>query len=175
MKLKDLMEKYGEREIAEFDFEEAFEKLDHDENDGAVLIEVLKKKPKTIWDLEEGDNYILETDTGGIMDCEVRHKEIFEKSREVGNIFLDQYEAEKDIERRKVETLLLKYGGRRWFKSGKENWFISFDCSSGLFKSLYTIREHRTGVIYFDTEEQAEKAINEIGEERIKKALFEVR
>lgn len=175
MKLKDLMKKYGEREIAEFDFEKAFEKLDNDENDGAVLIEVLKKKTKSIWDLEEGDNYILETDTGGIMDCEVRHKGIFEQSREVGNIFLDQYEALHDIERRKVEAMLLKHGGRRWFNENSENFYIYCDMDIKVIDCTNTYDFHYQGSIYFDSEIQAEKAIEEIGADRIRDALFEVR
>ena len=41
------MEKYGDYEIREFDFEEAFHKLDNDDDISGICIDVLKKKPKT--------------------------------------------------------------------------------------------------------------------------------
>ena len=172
MKLKELVEKYGEYEIREFDFEEAFHKLDKDENITAVCIDVLKKKTKSVWNLEKGDHYLLETDTGEVLSCELRYVDTFKKSLAVGNVFLTREDAEKDTERRKVETLLLKHGGRRWFKDGVANWLIVL-AKDGL--TWFIHNKPIQGVIYFDSEIQAEKAISEIGEERLKKALFEVK
>ena len=163
MKLKDLIEQYGEYDVV----------LSKREATNEIMIEGRKPKPKTIWDLEEREA-VFTLNCDGFIEDDTWY-DCLDDERDNGNIFLTYEDAVTERERRKVETLLLKHGGHRWFKSGKENWFISFDCSAGLFKSLYTIREHRTGVIYFDTEEQLKKAFEQIGKERIKKALFEVR
>jgi kynurenine formamidase len=173
MKLKDLIEKYGDYEIREFDFEEAFEKLDKDENITAVCIDVLKKKPKSVWELEKCDHYLLETDTGEVLSCELRYVDTFKKSLAVGNVFLTQEDAEKDVERRKVEALLLKYGGRRWLKEDGDSFHLVWDNYD--FEIYQAYGALPLGTIFFDTKAQIEKAIEEIGADRIKEALFEVR
>jgi hypothetical protein len=85
----------------------------------------------------------------------------------------EQEEAEKEVERRKFETLLLKYGGRRWFNEKGDNFYLVRENKDFETYQAYCILP--LGTIYFDTEEQAKKAISEIGEERLKRALFEVR
>ena len=164
MKLKELMEKYGEYDVV----------VSRSITTNEIMINGRKPKPKTVWDLRKGDKcYYISLfgdveDTGGYLSP-------LSEAIDMGVVFLTEEEANKDLERRKVETLLLKHGGRRWFKNGKENWFVTFDRSVGFFRYVYTIRDQRQGTIYFDTEKQARKAVAEIGEERIKKALFEVR
>ena len=88
---------------------------------------------------------------------------------------MTEEEAEKDVERRKVETLLLKYGGRRWFKDDTPNYFIRVYENGGWLTSDWTNHSPIQGTIYFDTEKQAIDAIEEIGEDKIIEALFEVR
>ena len=132
-----------------------------------------KPKPKSVWNLKDGDRYFVLYHDGDMADYKWKgDTSLGACYRDYGNIFLTRDEAEKDVERRKVETLLLKYGGRRWFKDGVENWLIVL-MEDRLTWFIYN--ESIQGVIYFDTEEQAEKAIEEIGKERIKQALFEVR
>ena len=169
MKLKDLAEKYGEQEVLCW-AERADESLEW------VNIKLGKPNPKTVWDLEKGvDNYYYVDETGDVGISTWYDWECDRGRFNIGIAFLTEEEAEKDVERRKVETLLLKHGGRRWFKddSGtgeKMNWhiFYGFDISVGWGGA-------RQGTIYFDTKEQAQKAIDKIGADRIKEALFEVR
>lgn len=166
MKLKDLMEKYGEYEVnskcvvGECEIER-------------IVIDLTKPKPKTVWDLEENDGFFVLTSDGKILyykfGCYNNHE------IECGSAFLTYTEAEQNLERRKVEALLLKHGGRRWFKQNGENWNIELRfVDNGLLKNC-AIRHLIQGGIYFDTEEQAQKAIEQIGDGRIKTALFEVR
>lgn len=165
MKLKDLLEKYGEYEVSETkgDWCDA----------GHITLEINKPKPNSIWELKNGDWYHCINVKGEVMSDVWR--EVVYPEREVGNAFLTKEEAEKDLERRKVETLLLKHGGRRWFKRGSANYFL--ECYGESIKVDYTNSSNFAwqGLIYFDTEEQLKKTFAEIGEERIKKALFEVR
>ena len=165
MKLKELVEKYGEQEVLCW-AERADESLEW------VNIKLEPHKPKTVWDLQEGDEYFLITTYGTAM-----RKFAVGKSDNVyvknGNVRLTKEEAEQDIERRKVETLLLKHGGRRWFNSKGDNWYLvreNYD-----FETYQAFCILPLGAIYFDTEEQAKKAVIEIGKARIVKSLFEVR
>ena len=165
MKLKELVEQYGEYDVV----------LSKREATNEILIEGRKPKLKTVWDLGIREIYYDLHSDGQIHPLRYEGKESDEKRILTGSAFLTKEEAKQEVERRKVETLLLKHGGRRWFKddSGtgeKMNWYIfyGYDISVGWGGA-------RQGTIYFDTKEQAQKAVKEIGEERIKNALFEVR
>ena len=180
MKLKELVEQYGEYEIytdSPNHVVNAFKDLDS-KDDGVLCLfaKKPKQKPRTVWDLERGDRHCWVDITGAICtDVKWRDDEEDKLSRAMGYVFLTEEEANREVERRKVETLLLKYGGRRWRSSEKPNCFIWFDLDKNSIDVVYDISVHPLGVILFDTKEQAEKAVEEIGEERIKKALFEVR
>lgn len=166
MKLKDLLEKYGEYEVSETkgDWCDA----------GHITLEINKPKPNSIWELKNGDWYYCINVKGEVMSDVWR--EVVYPEREVGNAFLTEKDAENERERRRVETLLLKHGGRRWFKEHKHNWFIALENGVEDNPRTYNATSiSKQGAIYFDSEEAAEKAISEIGEERIKKALFEAR
>lgn len=158
MKLKELVEQYGEYTVPQ----ELIEKLE-------------KPKPQSVWELEEGDEYYYINADGYINISTYAEVESEENCVSVGNVFLIYEEAEKDVERRKVETLLLKHGGRRWFKEDTPNYFIRVYENGGWLKSDWTNHSPIQGTIYFDTEKQAIDAIEEIGEDKIIEALFEVR
>lgn len=167
MKLKDLIEQYGEYEVSatKGDWCDA----------GHITLELNKPKPKTVWDLEKGDNHHWIDITGDVcINVPWKDTEEDKRSREIGIVFLTKEEAEKDVERRKVETLLIKHGGRRWFNGYNHNFHIGLDEYEEHLKA-YILMTPTQGTIYFDTSARAEKAIDEIGEDRIKKALFEVR
>jgi len=165
MKLKELVAQYGEYDVG------LIETPKGQESEWA-RIHLFKPKPKSVWELEHGDEYVRITGTGGVSECEVCTKITYDRQRDIGNVFLTREDAEKDTERRKVETLLLKYGGRRWYKKSRGNYALKTDDLNRLTINYLTYIQ---GTIFFDTKEQAEKAIEEIGAERIKNALFEVR
>lgn len=158
-KLKDLISEYGEYEVSD-----------------ELIAQFKKPSPKTIWDLKKGDNHHWVDITGDVcINVPWQDSKEDKLAREIGNVFLTREEAEKEEERRKVETLLLKYGGRRWFIKGESNMFLYYDAR---FKTLrYEIKTILPvqGTIYFDSFEKLDKAVKAIGEERIINALFEVR
>ena len=157
MKLKELLEQYGEYTVPQ----ELIEKLE-------------KPKQKTIWDLEKGNEYFY-CCGNKVYQAYWCNNEYYDQLRIiVGNIFLTKEEAEKEVERREVEALLLKNGGRRLFDGYNHNYHIGLDDYEKHLK-VYILMTPTQGTIYFDTKAQAEKAISEIGEERIKKVLFEVK
>lgn len=162
IKIKDIVEKYAEYEIDEDKLKE-------------LLIE---PKQKTIWELEAGDiyNYI---DSDGTIVTSIWSNDFYHVDRRAaGNCFLTREEAEFELERRKVETELLRCGGTRDMMSiGKDDirkYYILYShfqdkvCIESLCYTQYL------GCIYFKSREDAQRAINEIGEDRIKKYLFYV-
>lgn len=173
MKLKELVEKYGEYEIypdSPKHIENAFKDLDS-KDDGTLCLCVKKPKPKSVWELNNKDEHYSVNECGFIKHFDA--SDFIGYKRDIGNVFLTYEDAVRERERREVETLLLKCGGRRWFKRNRYNYYMWLNTYGSLIISSTSVRVQ--GVIYFDTDEQAQNAVKEIGEERIKKALFEVR
>lgn len=150
---------------------------------------------KTVWDLKEGEECYSLTICGnvhhGFWDGSSSSIEI----RDTGSLFLTREEAECEIERRKVETEMLRLGGRRNFKFNGKNYFIYYSGSSeivlstslngtlldlndwinakGINVGFYTSIMHQ-GFIYFDSKEQLNEVVKTIGLDRIKKYIFGV-
>lgn len=157
MKLKELVEQYGEYTVPQ-EFIDKLEKL----------------KPQTAWDLTVGEEYYY---AYGLNVCKSNwgNSEAYDLERTLSGVaFLTEEECKADIERRQVEALLLKYGGRRWFEKDGNNYHIWL-MPDGCIRMSLIYAAPAQGLIYFDSKDEAGKAIEEIGEERIKKALFEVR
>lgn len=131
---------------------------------------------KTVWDLKEGEECYSLTICGnvhhGFWDGSSSSIEI----RDTGSLFLTREEAECEIERRKVETEMLRLGGRRNFKFNGKNYFIYYNGwinAKGINVGFYTSIMHQ-GFIYFDSKEQLNEVVKTIGLDRIKKYIFGV-
>ena len=161
IKLKEVVKKYQDYEVDE-------EKLKE------ILV---KPKPKSVWELSKGDRYYEITHAATIGYCVHAHRwdniPYEKESRNIGNIFLTEEEAEFEIERRKIETILLKHG-RRNFKGHENNFYIFYDYFCKELEIGNNCILGYQGTIYFDTTELCQKAINEVGEENIKKYIFGV-
>lgn len=139
------------------------------------LLEPYIEKPKTVWDLREGDTYYSIYGNGNVSSEKKWFDDEYENNyREIGNTFLNREEAEFECERRKIETEMLKLGGRRRFEKGKANWYLEYRPMSGGIEILWSSYEIDQGVIYFESEEKAKKAVETIGKDRIKKYIFGV-
>ena len=151
IKVEEIVDKYKGYEIDEKELEK-------------VLV---KPKPTSIWDLKDGDSYCYLESEGTITLgswCE----------NTVRNVFLTGKEAEFEIERRKIEAILLKYG-RREFKNRDYNFYILYDHNGSLVTILNDTFCQYSNTIYFDTEELCQKAMIAAGEENIKKYIFGVK
>lgn len=157
IKLNEIQAKYGECLVDEDKLKEL----------------LVKPKPKTVWDLKDGDEYWYISTINNINYATWNGNAWDLRVRENGNVFLTKEEAEFELERRKCEAIMLKYG-RRTFKYNNDNYLLRVNNNDEKvevgFWSIYQFQ----GSIYFDTEELARKAINEIGEERLKKYIFRV-
>lgn len=146
---------------------------------GECKIEKIPQKPKTVWDLKSGDEYYyidmcgnFDITTFGVGSCWADKKMI-----EIGNAFLTREEAEFEVERRKCEAILLKYGTRNFmsFEYYDDKYYIMYDNTlENVYVDCCNFMQ-RQGSIYFKTKELAQKAIEECGEERLKKYVFNVK
>lgn len=135
--------------------EELQEQIDNNDN------------PKTIWDLSVGDKaeYYRVYSDGDVTKLSF-DSYYDEKSREAGSAFLTRKEAEFEAERRKIEAIMRKYS--RPFADNKTNYFLAYNHESEVIDvDYYWIINN--GLHYFESEGIAQKVIDEIGEDRLKK------
>ena len=135
------------------------------------FLEPYIEKPKTIWDLKKDDTYYLIDIDGEVMNAIWNNIYIDNDFRNIGNIFLTKEEAEFEVERRKIETEMIRLGGRRNFKFNGDNYGIYY-CDG--INVVYYCNTMYQGLIYFDTIKDAHDAIKEIGKNRIIKYIFGV-
>ena len=131
-----------------------------------------KLKPKTIWGLETKDSkeyYRIEA--SGFIEESCFNATYDKYVREVGNAFITREEAEFELERRKIEAIMRKYS--RPFKSGKTNYVVIYDAEINMVL-VRVAQYHNSGTPVFASREMAQKAIDEIGEDRLKKYWFGV-
>ena len=143
---------------------------------GEYRIEKIQNKPKSVWDLKEEDMYYFINCYGEIdstfYDCEEDVDII-----KCGNAFLTREEAEFEVERRKCEAVLLKYGTRNFmsFEYYDDKYYIMYNNTlENVYVDCCNFMQIQ-GSIYFKSEELAQKAIDEVTEERLKKYIFNVK
>ena len=131
-----------------------------------------EQKPKTIWDFNTNDRdsyYYI--DEAGYLRPDWFDEGYFEIRRDLGNAFLTEEEAEFELERRKIEAIMMKHG--RPFKYGEYDYCIEHSHNNNTL-SIFRYSAASFGIPYFETREIAEKVIDEIGEDRLKKYWFGV-
>lgn len=130
-----------------------------------------EQKPKTIWDLKtkDGEEYYRLYHNGTIV-LTVFESSIDRLIRYMGNAFLTRKEAEFEKERRKIEAVMRKYSSP--FVVTGENWSIDY----GYDRELITthVNVYNSGIPCFESEEIAQKVIDEIGKDKLKKYWFRV-
>ena len=95
----------------------------------------------------------------------------YDKGRlSINNVFKTKDQAEFVAEKLKVEAELRKFS--RPFKYGDENFEIIWNNHENNIELDWSGYVVRQSVIYFESGEIAEKAIESVGEERIKKYIF---
>lgn len=134
---------------------------------------LVKPEPKTIWDLEIGETYYFINAIGDICKTVLLGNDFDEARIEFRNAFLTEEEAEFELQRKKCENIMLKYG-RRTFKYEQNNFIIKYDHRNDCIDISFWKESQYQGIIYYDTEELAKIAINEIGVERLKKYVLRV-
>ena len=154
--------------------EEIAEKYKGYEVDEEKLKEFLTPpKPKTVWDLKYGDRYYYISPNGNVWGNKWDDCTLDSGRRSIGNCFLTYEEAKFEVERRKVEAILLKYGGRR-FKNSERNYYLYYDHEDNLIRKTMVDTCQSQGIIFFDDDKVIDQAIKEAGKDNIKKYIFGV-
>lgn len=163
MKIKELLEKYGDVKINE-EKEKEIKKL-------------LGIKENKKWVPNHEEDYFFVSDTlealydtwmGSYIDTCRYFK---------NNCFKTQKEAEFRLEQIKVYNELKNFAIENndeidWKNDQQNKYYMYFKCSDILIYDTLTSKD--IGQIYFSTRELAEQAIKTVGEDRIKKYLFGV-
>src|SRR5574344_2414531 len=156
--------------------EKQMDKLEELENKLKELseeIEQLKtEKENAVWKPKDGDKYWYISHSGWILTT-VWHGDRLDKSRySLGNVFKTEGEAEFRVEQLKVEAELRRFA--RPFDEDERNWAIIFDVDEKE-ATIDNERSYQSCNIHFASEEIAQKAINTVGADRIKKYYFGIK
>ena len=147
------------------------------------LQEELKALKERIAELEElakdeqefpkmGDIYWRIDDRGSADNCMYNNYYTDNHRQAIGNFFKTKQQAEFDAEKLKVEAELRKFS--RPFEPTVDNYYIVFNTKTGYLGAGSRGYITSQGVIYFESEEKVQQAIDSVGEERIKKYIFGV-
>lgn len=161
IKVSEIAEKYADYEIDEKELEK-----------------LLVKPIKSVWDLKKGDKYFILWSEGEVEYCKWNGDKIDVNRRACGNIFLTKEEAEFEVERKKCEAIMLKYGTRDMMSLGDvdtKKWLIRYNHNEKHLHLDYFNYLNSQGIILFASEEIAQQCIDEIGEDRLKKYIFNVK
>lgn len=161
MKLNELMEKYGEYEVKE------------------GFMDLLEKpKPKSVWDLEEGDKYYFISGAGTIVSSIFQNNLNANMRSKIGNVFLTEEDAGYTRERLIVIDELKRYAkefsDEEW-KNGNTAKYLFYRSFPGNRIYITSTYSAHYPCLYFESMEKAKQAFNAVGEERIKKYYFRVK
>lgn len=132
----------------------------------------IRKEDLKEWELKIGEEFCTISGFGHV-NCWKYQGDVKDLNAfRIGNAFKTKEEAKFELERRKVITELKKHSCR--FKKGFEQYGITYnyDKSEVSFGHLNNVCDYAT--ICYESQETVQKAIKEVGEERIKKYLFGV-
>ena len=155
MKLNELMEKYGDYEVKE------------------GFMDLLEKpKPKSVWDLKNGDVYYFLTSYRYVMKTVWVDTDADNEKLSIGNAFLMEEDAEFARERLKVIAELEKYAKEfsdgEWKDNKTQKYYIVYRYSDDYIRSILTYTS-KDSALYFESPEKIQEAIDAVGEERVKK------
>ena len=119
-----------------------------------------------------GDEYWYITDGGDVDSFGWEFVEFDLSAQAMGNVYKTEQQAQFAAEKLKVEAELRKYS--RPFKEDENNFFIQTNSSHNNIVIDADDYSKIQGVIYFESQEKAQQAIQSVGEERVKKYIFGV-
>lgn len=119
---------------------------------------------------QSGERYWYNNGGGMVNSCFWKSEQLDLNRYRIGNMFKTEKEAEFAIEKLKVEAELRKFS--RPFEYGDWNFEILWNNHENNIELDWSGYVVRQSVIYFESGEIAEKAIESVGEERIKKYIF---
>ena len=154
--------------------------LTNDEKKTLIRLAEKANRKSKAFKPKSNDNYYIITD-GSTVCCAYCEDNKWDESRfNIGNMFETREEAEFALEKQKVYTQLKRYafehneGAIDWDDTKQEKWYINLDIKYKSLVITYNLTWKSINDVHFTSKEIAKNAISEIGEEKIKKYLFEV-
>ena len=141
---------------------------------GEAIAQALSAEDADLWEKVTprfGETYYFMNSMGIVLADTWGGGYIDDDRLKMGSVSKTKTDAEFKIEKQKVETELRLFSKN--FEYGAENWFIYFDHENDWIASISVASCQYTPII-FESEEQAKKAVEFVGEERIKKYYFGV-
>lgn len=144
----------------------------------AILKLLERPRPKTVWDLQKGDGYWVIW-TNGNIGYECWNGIVTDIARrENGNCYLTEGEAVFALEKKKIIAEMKRLGGTENMMSlgdvDDRKYYIWYDHRDSIIHINICTYCHHNSDVYFASKEQVQKAIDTIGEARIKKYIFNV-
>lgn len=155
MKASEYIKQHGDFEITE-----AIEKC-------------IPHKPKTVWDLREGDRIYFADAFNNIVGSEWEdNNRFYNLKREIGLVTLTREELDFKLESMKVYEELKRFSkdftDEEWKDNEIEKYFIYYDYALNRIGISINLRI-KCFELYFESKENAQEAITAVGEERVKK------
>lgn len=157
--------------------------LNLSEEEREQLMGLIKKANQTHqkrWRGEKNDVYYSITGDGKIVDARENVYTCDNDFYQIGNYFKTKEEAEFELNKRLVYQKLKDYalehneGEIDWKNSKQEKWFIAYDSQIKCLGCYNKFICYDIGQIYFSSRKIAQEAVETIGENRIKKYLFNI-
>ena len=137
-----------------------------------------KPKPKTIWDLKDGDKYFYIDSVGGFPNMTWNNDEYDVLIRNQGNVFLTKEEAEFEKKRREVYAQVKRYAhefsDEEWYDSNIEKYYPYYKYNEYSISKWFNRKTRHSG-LYFQTVADIDIAIAAVGEEDFKKYYLGVK
>ena len=143
------------------------------------LVEKANKPKNKVWKPKFGLVYYFISNNGEIEATNCIESIADEERFVFGNCFKTEDEAKFALEKLKVITELKRFaiehneGEIDWSDSEQKKYYIYYSCHINRTDIDFTT-QMRENIVYFTSQEIATQAIQEIGEERLKKYYFEV-
>lgn len=144
------------------------------EEEREQLMKIIKKSngsKRNIWK-PEYDEWYFYVSGYGIVGSNVWINDYIDNGYyEIGNCFKTEEEAKFALEKLKVETELRRFAEENneyeidWENDAQEKWFIYYCDKICLYQTYITMRND----VYFSSKKIAKRAVDYIGEERLKK------
>lgn len=155
------------------EYEQKINKLKEEFDDKIAKLQ--EEESNKRWKPKIGGIYWV-IDNDGRIFCSYWDDTIIDNSRyEFGNIYKTAEEASFTIEQFKVLTQLRQYvdNDKEWNNKDNWHWCIEYDTIEECIRiNNYHYLMSTPFNLYFSSEEQAQKAINAIGEDKLKKYYF---
>lgn len=133
------------------------------------------EKKEGRWKPNCEDEYYCVLSDGNVCPVMYRGLEVGIDRLSIGNYFKTKEEAEFMVENLKVIEELKEFAFEpNWENSNQKKWYLSYYHDSGKIGIYYAFGAERMNEIYFVTHGECKKAIETVGEDRIKKYLFRV-